>query len=220
MVNRIVMKTNLLKILLVLAFLISFSVFGYTQSTLQLKFSPVSIHPFSEINSHLFENKIDANGIFVTEPCFMLSYESFLRADTFAFRAMFGFLNDAVAKPAFFLHLGVKQRLFQVWRNSLSIGLGGNLYGHDSWSTIPNYEADASWVSNGDWDYKVGIMAELEYALFLNDKNDITLSVIYGHQPSSFAFTIGYKYWLSSIIKHPKKCGSCPFEKTNKHWNP
>lgn len=214
------MKANLFKILHTILFLVGFSIIGYTQSTLQIKFSPLGIHPFTETNSHLFENKIDANGLFVTEPCFILSYESFLRADTFAFRAMFGFLNDAVAKPGIFLHVGVKQRLLQVWRNSISIGLGGNLYGRDSWTTIPNYETDASWKANGDWEYKVGIMAELEYALFINDKNDITLSAIYGHQPSTFTFTIGYKHWFSSIIKHPKKCGSCPFEKSNKHWNP
>jgi hypothetical protein len=193
---------------------------AFSQSTIQLKFSPLGIHPFNETNSHLFENKIDENGIFVTEPCFILSYEAFLRSDTFAFRGMLGFLSDAASKPAFLLHLGFKQRLIQVWRNSLSVGLGGNLYGRDSWSTIYGYVPDNSWAANGDWEYKIGYMAEIEYALFLNDNNDITLSAIYGHQPKTFTFTIGYKYWFSSIIKHPKKCGSCPFEKTSKHWNP
>lgn len=190
------------------------------QSTLQLKFTPIGIHPFNEKNSHLFENRIDANGIFVTEPCFIFSFENFLRSDTFAWRGMFGFLSDAASKPALFLHLGIKQRLVQVWRNSLSIGIGGNIYGRESWTTIPHYETDLSWAKNGKWEYKIGFMAEIEYALFLNDKNDLTLSILYGHQPNTFTFTIGYKYWISSIIKHPKKCGSCPFSKTSKHWNP
>ncbi|HNQ68952.1 MAG TPA: hypothetical protein PKN32_11270 [Bacteroidales bacterium] len=214
------MKKNKRISFFVIIILLAFGSDSFAQSTLQLKFTPIGIHPFNEKNSHLFENRIDANGIFVTEPCFIFSFEKFLRSDTFAWRGMFGFLSDAASKPALFLHLGVKQRLIQVWRNSLSIGIGGNLYGRESWSTIPHYETDLSWAANGKWEYKVGFMAEIEYALFLNDKNDLTLSILYGHQPNTFTFTLGYKYWISSIIKHPKKCGSCPFSKTSKHWNP
>ncbi|MDD2636631.1 MAG: hypothetical protein PHW82_14150 [Bacteroidales bacterium] len=196
------------------------SSFMMSQSTLQLKLSLLGLHPFDETNSHLFENRLDANGIFITEPGLIFSFENFLRSDTFAWRGMFGFFSDAASKPAIFLHLGVKQRLVQIWRNSFSICAGGNLYGRNLWGTIPGYITDNSWSANGDWEYKFGFMVELEYALFLNDKNDITLSVIYGHQPNTFTFSVGYKYWLSSIIKNPKRCGSCPFEKTSKHWTP
>ena len=150
----------------------------------------------------------------------MLCYESFLSSDTFSWRVFGGFLSDAASKPALLLHVGLKQRLVQVWRNSLSLGIGGNLYGRQLWTTIPGYYEDKSWSANGTWEYKLGFMAEFEYALFLNDNNDITLSVMYGHQPNAFTFSVGYKYWLSSIIKNPKKCGTCPFQKTNKHWNP
>lgn len=215
------MKFLKLKILVLAVFLL-FVGFNQTsaQSTLQLKFAPIGVHPFTETNSHLFENRIDANGMFIVEPCFILSFENYIRSDTFSWRGMLGVLSDAASKPGIFLHLGFKQRLIQIYTNSISIGFGGALYGHDSWTTIPGYISNDGWSANGDWDYKVGLMAELEYALFLNDNNDITLSVMYGHQPNAFTFSIGYKYWLSSVIKHPKKCGTCPFQKTNKHWNP
>ena len=199
---------------------LTFLVNVFSQSTIQLKFSPIGIHPFNETNKHLFDNKIDENAIFVTEPLFLLCYESYLREDSFAFRGMFGFLNDAAAKPAITLHLGLKQRLVQIWRNSFSVGAGFNLYGRGLWSTIPGYIQEKHWGANGTWEYKLGFMGELEYALFLNDKNDLTLSLLYGHQQNTFTVTIGYKYWISSIIKHPKKCGNCPFQKTSKHWNP
>lgn len=214
------MKKTGIKIFVSILVICAISLTANAQSTIQFKFAPLGIHPFNEKNSLLFENRIDANGVFITEPCFILVYETYLRSDTFSARAMLGFLSDAASKPGFFLHLGVKQRIVQIWRNSLSIGLGGNLYGRDSWATIPLYETDNSWSANGDWEYKLGIMAELEYALFINDKNDITLSALYGHQPNTFTFTVGYRHWFSSIIKHPKKCGSCPFQKTSKHWNP
>ncbi len=209
-----------IKIFVIILAISTLPIAANAQATIQFKFAPIGIHPFNETNSQLFENRLDANGIFIAEPCFIFIYETYLRSDTFSARAMFGFLSDAASKPGIFFHLGVKQRLVQIWRNSLSIGIGGNLYGRSTWETIPNYINDNSWAANGDWEYKLGIMAELEYTLFINDKNDITLSTIYGHQPNAFTFTVGYRHWFSSIIKHPKKCGSCPFQKTNKHWNP
>ncbi len=216
---RIIMIVAIKKIcVLVLTFTV-ISGWVSSQSTMQFKLSVLGVHPFEESNSHLFENRFDANGIFIFEPCLIFSYESYLLSDTFSWRGMFGGINDAASKPAIFFHLGVKQRIIQIWRNSFSIGLGGNLYGRDSWSTILGYVEENSWKANGDWEYKLGIMAELEYALFLNDNNDITISVLYGHQPNEFTFTVGYKYWFSSIIKHPRKCGSCPFQKEGK-WNP
>lgn len=208
------------KIIIFLLVLLAFLSKGKSQSTIQLKFTPLGIHPFKEANSHIFENRIDANGIFIVEPCLILSYESFLYSDTFAWRGIFGFLSDAASKPAIIMHLGIKQRLFQIWRNSVSFCGGLNLYGRNVWTTIPGYVTDNTWKANGTWEYKPGFMVELEYALYLNDKFDFTLSFIYGHQPNTFTGTIGVKYWISSIIKNPKKCGSCPFQKTNKHWNP
>ena len=187
-----------------------------SQTTLALKFSPIGIHPFNEKNSHIYENKIDANGIFVTEPGLIFGVETFLREDYFSFRAMAGILSDAASKPAFFLHVGLKQRLFQVWRHSLAIGAGGNLYGREGWSTILGYEKENGWGVNGTWEYKVGIMAELEYIFFLGERHDILVSLLYGHQPRTFSFTIGYRFWLSTEIKHPKDCGSCPFQQKGK----
>ncbi len=215
----LIMKNAAKKISVLVLFLIVMGIGVFAQSTIQMKLSLMGVHPFEEKNSHLFENRIDENGIFILEPSLILAYESYLLSDVLSWRGMFGFISDAASKPGIFLHLGLKQRLVQIWRNSISIGVGGNLYGRDSWATIPDYNDDLSWSANGDWEYKWGLMAELEYSLFLNDNNDITLSVIYGHQPNTFTFSVGYRYWFSSVIKHPRKCGSCPFQKAG-HWNP
>ncbi len=213
------MRIAIKKILLLSLFFSVFGMIASAQSTMQVKLSLLGVHPFQEKNSHLFENRLDQNGVFVLEPSIMLGYESFLLGDIFSWRGILGFTSDAASKPGLFLHIGVKQRLVQIWRNSISIAVGGNLYGRDSWSTIPGYNEDPSWSSNGDWEYKLGFMAELEYSLFLSDNNDLTLSVLYGHQPNTFTFSVGYRYWFSSVIKNPRKCGSCPFQKAGK-WNP
>ena len=188
------------------------------QTTLQLKISPIGMHFFNEPNKNIYENKIDANSIFVLEPCIILGVETYLVSDILCFRANFGGLSDAISKPGLFLQAGLKVRMFQIYRNSLSFGAGLMLYGHECWGTVPNYEYVKGWKQNGSWEYSVGFLADLEYAIFLNDKNDLLFNFTYGYQKKTFNITIGYRYWLSSIIKHPIKCGSCPFTKTNNSW--
>lgn len=190
---------------------------SYEQTTLQLKFSPVGIHFFNEPNRPIFENKIDSNALFILEPCAVFGVETFIVGDEFSFRAMIGGLGDAVSKPGIFIQLGLKERLFQVYRHSLSIGAGVMGYGHENWETITGYTNQKGWVQNGTWEYSIGFMVDLEYAIFINDRNDILINLTYGLQPKTFNFTIGYRFWLSTTIKNPKKCGSCPFTKT-KNW--
>jgi hypothetical protein len=144
--------------------------------------------------------------------------ETYLVSDILCFRAHFGGLSDAISKPGLFLQAGLKVRMFQVYRNSLSFGAGLMGYGHECWNTVPNYQEERGWKQNGSWEYSVGFLADLEYAIFLNDKSDLMFNITYGYQKKTFNFTIGYRYWLSSIIKHPIKCGSCPFTKTNNSW--
>ena len=189
------------------------------QTTLQLKISPLGFHFFNEPNKNLYENKIDANATFVLEPCVIIGVETYLVSDILCFRANFGGLSDAMSKPGLFLQAGLKVRMFQVYRNSLSFGAGLMGYGHECWNTVPNFnDSERGWLQNGKWEYSIGFLADLEYAIFLNDKSDLMFNITYGYQKKTFNFTIGYRYWLSSIIKHPIKCGSCPFTKTNNKW--
>ena len=215
MTKRSLLYTAL--IVIVLAFTLTPSRI-WSQTTLQLKISPIGFHFFNEPNKKLYENKIDSNATFVLEPCVILGVETYLVSDILCFRANFGGLSDAISKPGLFLQAGLKVRMFQIYRNSLSFGAGLMLYGHECWNTVPNYQEVRGWKQNGSWEYSVGFLADLEYAIFLNDKSDLMFNITYGYQKKTFNFTIGYRYWLSSIIKHPIKCGSCPFTKTNNSW--
>lgn len=211
------------KILYIICFCTIFSLLSTqkvnAQTTVQLKISPVGFHFFKENNRLNFENRIDANSTFVLEPCVIAGVESYFVSDILCFRANFGGLSDAVSKPSLFLQLGLKVRIFQLYRNSLSFGAGLMLYGHECWNTINNYVPESGWKANGSWEYGVGYLADLEYALFINDRNDLLFNITYGYQKRTFNITIGYRFWISSVIKHPIKCGSCPFSKSNKHWN-
>ncbi|HOE04601.1 MAG TPA: hypothetical protein PLZ52_05250 [Bacteroidales bacterium] len=190
----------------------------FSQTMIQPKLGIVGLHPFSEPNRHLFENKIDAEAWFVTEPLFMVSIETLLREDTFSWRIMPGFYSDAVSKPALFLNLSLKLKLIQSWRNSIYISAGGSILGRQKWNTIPGYVEQGGFTENGTWEYRLGPFAELEYGFFINDNSDFTISAMFGHQHNTFTFTVGYRYWLSTVIKHPAKCGSCPFIKSDNKY--
>ena len=191
--------------------------FSYSQTALVAKVSPIGIHALNEKNQDLFdENKIDEKGIFVVEPCFMLGTETFLREDVFSLRFLIGGLSDAASQPAFFLHAGVKQRFTQVYRSAFAIGFGVNFYGRESWESLDGYKSEKGWSKNGSWEYKIGALAELEYMLMLSERHDLLFSAIFGLQPRTFGLTVGYRFWLSTTIKNPKGCGSCPFQQ--KKW--
>jgi hypothetical protein len=197
-------------ILLILAIEVS------SQTMLVAKFSPMGIHPLNEKNSAIFENRFDENGVLVTEPCFIFGGETLLYDDIFSLRYLVGGMSDAASKPAFFLHFGAKYKFVQVWRSSLAFGIGANLYGRELWTTIDGYVPEKSWWQNGTWEYYAGPMVEIEYLFLLGERHDITLSLLYGHQPRTFSLTLGYRFWLSTEIKKPKGCGSCPFAKKSK----
>lgn len=208
-------KNIAVKLLLLAILLIVHSTI-FSQTTIQGKFGFIGIHPFESPNKHLYDNTIDANKNFTVEPMLMVPIETFIRGDHFSWRIAPGFLTDAVGNPAMFIHLGLKHRIIQIYRNSVTLAVGGNLYGRERWDIFSDAHPYSGWSANGDWEFKLGIMAEIEYAFYINDNNDITLSGIYGHQEDAFTFTIGYRYWFSNIIKNPPRCSTCPFEHTQR----
>ena len=188
------------------------------QTLIHPKISFMGIHPFDEINSNLFDNRIDANSVFVIEPAVMVSIETMISGENFSWRIMPGFMSDAAAKPAFFVHLGLKLKLFNTWRHSFHVAAGGAILGRRLWSDIPGYIYESGYSQNGTWEYRLEPFGELEYNIFINKKSDITFSGIYGYQHHAFTFTVGYRFWLSTRIKHPRNCGSCPFKDSDKNY--
>lgn len=179
------------------------------------------MHPFKESNVEFFdENKIDANAIFILEPMVVIGLETFLYADELNLRFMFGGLSDAVSKPALFFQVGLKYKIFQVYRSCLAVGAGVAFYGREGRFLANGFKTEKNWYANGKWEYGIGGIGEIEYILVLAERHDLLFSLVYGYQPKAFSATLGYRFWVSTILKHPKKCGSCPFgKKTKLKWN-
>lgn len=186
----------------------------YAQTCIHPKISGLGYHPFESPNKpQLYENKLDANGHYVLEPLVIISIENFLRGDYFSWRFMFGGQADVISQPAMFFNLGLKYRFFQKWRSSFDIAAGPVLLLREDWNSVDGYNAEnIPFNVNGKWQNRFDILGELEYKYYLSDHMDITASVLYGHQLRTFTFTLGTRFWLSTTIKHPGKCGSCPFD--------
>lgn len=192
-----------------------------SQTALSLKFSPISLHPFKEQNKVFFENKIDSNASFVVTPCVILSSETFIYSDELNVRFMLGGMSDAVSHAAMFFQAGLKYRFLQVYKSGFSIGAGVVFYGRECRLEENGFFPEKFWHKNGSWEYSIGGLGEFEYNLMLGDKHDLLFSLVYGFEPKSFTATVGYRFWLSTTIKHRKKCGSCPFGNSSKgkKWN-
>ena len=197
---------------MIISILLLFPAFyAHSQTTLLFKFSPIGIHAFKEPNVDFFENKLDANARFVLEPTFVLGCETFVYDDALSLRFMVGGLGDAVSKPAAFLQIGMKYKLFQVYRSCLALGAGFVGYGRERRLENDGFAIEKGWHANGNWEYGIGGLGEIEYILVLAERHDLLFSLVYGLQQKTFSATIGYRFWISTHIKNPKKCGSCPF---------
>lgn len=184
------------------------------QTLIHPKVAIVGLHPFDSRNKPtLHENKIDANGNWVVEPNIMVSIESYIRDVKFSWRFMPGFYTDALSQPAMFFHAGLKLRVFQIWRSSVDIAAGPSYNFRKSYQKIPNYLKEGPYNENGEWENHFGLLAEIEYKYYISSKLDFTTSIMYGHEWNTFTLTAGLRFWLSTYIKHPSKCGGCPFDK-------
>lgn len=186
------------------------------QTIIHLKFAPIGYHPFESPNKpHLYENSIDGNGNWVVEPNAIVSLETYLRGTKLSWRLMSGFYSDALSQPAMFVHLGLKYQFLQIWRSSFDIAVGPSLNFREDWNKVPGGISEGDYKLNGNWENNFSLLAELEYKFYVSDRIDLTASALYGYSYETFTFTFGVRYWLSTTIKHPIKCGSCPFEQTS-----
>lgn len=187
----------------------------HAQTIIHPKLSGIGYHPFESPNKpQLYENSIDANANWVVEPNLMVSIETYLRGTKLSWRVMPGFYSDVISQPAMFIHVGLKYKFLQIWRSSFDIAVGPTLNFREDWNQVPDCIPEGNYNLNGKWENKIDVLAELEYKYFLSDRLDVTSSILYGHSYQTFTFTVGLRFWMSTTIKHPIDCGSCPFDKT------
>lgn len=204
-----------------IVFLLSFLCYGfnlYSQTVMNLKLGYLGIHPGNNPNAHLFENRLAPDGSVVAEPSVWLGFEFFLRDDHTSFEIYQGLLSDAAARPAGFTFVGFKRRIWMIYRSSIYAELGTTFSFRENWADLAGYVEQKNYSGSGRWQNKwIYLSGGLNWYYYLTKRNDISLSAFYGHYDNTFTFMVGYRFWFSTVFKHPKPC-KCPFDKYDKKY--
>lgn len=212
------MSINLKKIWLLILGLF-FYISSFSQSTVALEIMTIGVHPYAKPNLLVYENALDKDGLFCAEPGLILSYETFVWQNTTSFQFSQSIYADAAGQMAGFTEIAFKKLFFHKWRSSFYLAVGPSMTYRKSWERLDYYVSEGDYVNYGTWQVKPWVIAKLEYDLFIGNHSDISFGFIYGHEYNTFTASLGYRYWISSKVKHAKGC-NChdKYKKRFKDW--
>ena len=191
------------------------------QSTFSLEILTIGVHPFGNPNLPLYENALDAKGNLSAEPGLTFSYETFVRDNWLSFQFSTSIFSDAAGQMAGFTDITFRMLFFHKWRSSFYIGAGPGLNYRNSWTRLTygdiTYSPEANYYVDGNWEILPTVIGKLEYDVFLGRKSDLSFGVYYGHSFKTFTLGLGYRYWISTKVKHTKPC-HCGTDKYKKRF--
>ncbi len=187
------------------------------QSAFSIEALTIGIHPFGNPNLGVYENNIDSMGIFNAEPGLMVSYEFFIDENWLSLQLSQSIFADAAGLTAGFTSLSLRYMFFHKYRNQLYIGLAPAMTYRRSWKSLgPHYIPETDYKVDGKMEYRPSVMAKVEYDIFLGNKNDINMSILFGHSYNEFAFLVGYRHWINANVRVTKDCNCNHFKQ--KGW--
>jgi hypothetical protein len=199
-----------IKIIFLLFFAACCSLYSYGQSTFSIEILTVGVHAFDKPNFKLFENALDEQGNVCAEPGLSLSYESFVSENRASFQLTQAIFADAAGQLAGYTEISFRRLIFHKWRSNIYLGVGPALTYRNSWAKLSYgsiiYEPETNYYHDGNWEIKPYVIGKLEYDVFIGNNSDLLLGIIYGHSYNSFTATLGYRYWISTKVRHSKGC--------------
>ncbi len=212
------MSINLNKIwFLVLGLL--FYISSFSQSTVSVEVMTIGFHSFEKPNLLIYENALGKKGLFCVEPGLILSYETFIWENSMSFQFSQSIYADAAGQMAGFTEISFRKLFFHKWRSSLYLAVGPTMTYRKSWERLEHYVPEGDYTNYGSWQVKPWFIGKLEYDFYIGNHSDIQLGFIYGHEYNTFTASLGYRYWISSKVKHSKGC-NChdKYKKKFKDW--
>ncbi|MBI4646679.1 MAG: hypothetical protein HY738_08855 [Bacteroidia bacterium] len=203
------MKIEMVKYLNILIIILSIAFNCLSQTNVNLKITGLGFSVKRSEYSMLFENNIDKAGHWIFEPGLLLSYEYYVLEYDHSVRFQQGVLLDIAAQPCGYTQIYYRMRVWKVWRNSVNFGIGPEIYYRASWNRFADYKDHGDMDIIGNAEYRLmPFSAELEYDYYLSNRSDFSISVAY-NQPFTITLAVGYKFWISTKIKHKRKCSTC-----------
>lgn len=176
------------------------------QSTLSLDLFPVGLHVYDRSRSFLFENKIDFNGNAVVEPGAMLTYEFFVHKTSVGFQLHQALFYDAAAMPAGWTQFSFRLKLIHIYKHKISLAAGPALTYRQGWYELVGYEPEDFYEPNGDWEFRWAIPVQLQYNYYTGKRSELNISLLYHYERHVVFPTIGFKFWLNTLIKNGEDC--------------
>lgn len=168
-------------------------IFG--QSSLTVRLTTISAHPFAKENLALHQNKIDNLGIFTLEPGIILSYDKYL-VKKFAFRISTSVLKDRFNTLSGYSQIMLKYKALKYYKHSLYLGFGPAVHYETDKFSMENYVNEDKFKQTKSAMYKIlWISGMIEYNYYVSKKIDFALTLNHVH-PRSIGLSIGVRFEL------------------------
>jgi hypothetical protein len=117
-----------------------------------------------------------------------------------------------------------RRLIYHKWRSSFYLGVAPALIYRNSWKILESskikYHPEAKYTTDGIWEVLPFVIGKFEYDIFVGRNSDLNFGLMYGASYNTFAISLGYRYWISTKVRFPKKCncGEQRFKKRFKDW--
>ena len=184
------------------------------QSAISIEAHTIGMHFFGNPNLRYYENNFDSLGYFCAEPGAMFSYEFYVSANWLSIQLSQSFFSDAAGLLAGFTKISLRYMFFHKFRNQLYIDVAPAITYRKSWTTLgPYYIREANYKRNGNIEFRPSIITKIEYDIFIRNRSDVNISIMYGNSYKTLSFMLGYRYWINYKVKTTQSCDCYNFKK-------
>jgi len=192
------MSNNIL-IFFCIIFVLSNPKVGLAQTTFNIKYFGMTVHPYGDRQAFNMPYKIDKKGVFVPNFGGIIAAERFILSDDLSIKFAQGVYADCGAMFAGHTHLGFRYYFWHFGKdkhNTLSIGWGPTYIYRKSWAIKPGYNDYRLFKTTRSWQHVfVWIGGEIEYNQIISNNIDLSINLVPGY-PRFISIGVGIRYWF------------------------
>ena len=184
----------------------------FAQSALGLKISTISLHPIQwDQDPVIFENKLVKDGSVTADLGYQISYQKFIYLTVLSLELRQGIHADAAGLMAGHFAADLRWKFFHKGRSALSLSFGPVYAIRQHWDAYGKYVDDGIYNNKNDFQDKWLWGGELEYAIYIANRHDLTISLSYNNSYNTINLALGYRFWVNPFVNmaDKKKCISC-----------
>ncbi len=175
------------------------------QSNLSLDFTSIGLDFGDGENVPIYKLKASENGKTILEPGIRLAGEAY-SSDVVSLKVAQTIRMDEMHKLAMSTQLCVRLRLMKIYKHSINIAVGPQIFYRQTWQSEAGYIDEGVYKSGSFQSKMTWLSGELEYNYYLNKHNDLSICIFHLN-PEAAGVAVGFKHWIS---RKSNKCNTCP----------